>query len=240
MFSNRLFKWPNIIKERKGKESKNMRVMSDNEIYVCQSGTCRRKGSDATLVEIEELGHLVGGCTVEKTGCLGYCSQGPAVAIIPKINKRSKQQPRTKYHVKVNTIQKSAAVIKDATGRDPPTSMDHLPPPTRARFSEIRATKKREYFLSTYQWNKALSDITESSSIHQQAPNLNHSSTIIDILKKAGYSPNYLPHLLKQSSSSLFLEMPSSIDSYASWNLHSVEVVSRHSAIFHFTTKDIF
>ena len=34
----------------------------NSRIYVCQSGTCRSKGSDAALVEIEELAKLVGNC----------------------------------------------------------------------------------------------------------------------------------------------------------------------------------
>lgn len=43
---------------------------------VCHSGTCRSHGSEAVLVEIEELVKAVGGnCSVEPSGCLGYCRQ---------------------------------------------------------------------------------------------------------------------------------------------------------------------
>jgi len=109
-----------------------------NRIYVCQSSTCRRKGSDAALVEIEELAKLVGDCEVGTTGCLGYCSQGPAVEVVHRSKRR--------YHVKVNTFRKSAAVIKAATGKEPPKV---LPPATEARLSAIKASKRREYFLRT-------------------------------------------------------------------------------------------
>ena len=82
-------------------------------IHVCQSGTCRRKGSDATLVEIEELADLVGDCDVGTTGCLGYCRRGPAVEVVSHNLKR-------RYHVRVTTLEKSAAVVEAATGRAPP------------------------------------------------------------------------------------------------------------------------
>ena len=34
------------------------------------------------LVEIEELAKLAANCEVQPTGCLGYCNQGPAVAVV--------------------------------------------------------------------------------------------------------------------------------------------------------------
>ena len=52
------------------------------EIYVCQSGTCHSRGGEAAMVEIEELARTVSGsCVVRATGCLGYCSQGPAALV---------------------------------------------------------------------------------------------------------------------------------------------------------------
>ena len=194
---------------------------NNNRIYVCQSGTCRSKGSDAALVEIEELAKLVGDCDVLTTGCLGYCRQGPAVEVV--------QRSKRSYHVKVNTFRKSAAIVKYATGKEPP--VENLPPGTESRLSVIRATKKREYFTSTYQWNKALSGLTEK--LIRQA---DLRSSFEGILQKAGYPGTYLHDLLTPSR---LPEMPTSIESYVSWKLQSVEIVSGHSAIFQFATKDL-
>ena len=197
---------------------------SKNRIYVCQSGACRSKGSDAALVEIEELAKLVGNCKVETTGCLGYCRQGPAVAVVT--NNRSEE---ASYHVKVNTFRKSASVIKVATGREPP--VENLPPETEMRLSAIRATKQREYFISTYQWNKALCGLAELS-IDQ--PELRPE--IKGILTKAGYPGLDISDLLLPS---LVTKMPTSnIENYVPWNLHSIKVVSEHSAIFQFSTSN--
>ena len=48
-------------------------------VYVCRSGSCRRRGGDAALDDIEEIVDCLGAsnCTVEQTGCLGACSRGP-------------------------------------------------------------------------------------------------------------------------------------------------------------------
>ena len=51
---------------------------------MCHSGTCRRYGSEALLVEIEELAsalQLDTNCKIEPTSCLGYCNQAPAVLV---------------------------------------------------------------------------------------------------------------------------------------------------------------
>ncbi|KAL9187546.1 hypothetical protein ACHAXT_001649, partial [Thalassiosira profunda] len=192
-------------------------------IYVCQSGTCRSKGSDAALIEIEELAGLVENeCRVERSGCLGYCRQGPAVEVV---NLRSKS---SFVHVKVNTFRKSAAVVEDATGEAPP--IKNLPPETESRLADIRAAKRREFFVATYQWNKALSGLTESS-VRQAG--LRRS--IDDVLKKAGY-PGKLRDVLDPSH---HLEMPASIERYVQWTLKEVTAVSQHSAVFRFETRDL-
>ena len=47
-----------------------------NKIYVCQARSCRRKGSEAVLLEIEELVSAVDKkCRVKASGCLGMCNQ---------------------------------------------------------------------------------------------------------------------------------------------------------------------
>ena len=47
------------------------------KVYVCQAGSCRRAGSEAVLLEIEELIQGTKGVCVEASGCLGLCSQAP-------------------------------------------------------------------------------------------------------------------------------------------------------------------
>ena len=192
-------------------------IMSNNHIYVCQAGTCRSKGSDAALIEIEELSKLVStNCHVERSGCLGYCRRGPAVEVY---NKRTRSR---RYHVKVNTFRKSAAVVEDASGEAPP--LHNLPHETESRLADIRAAKQREYFMSTFQWNKALSGLTESSRYDTQTR---------DISQKAGY---HLDDVLNPNHT---LEMPNYIANYVSWKLVSVDIVSRHTAVFNFGTKDV-
>lgn len=219
-------------------------MTSNSIIYVCQSGTCQSKGSAATLAEIEELAKLVQSCQVEveRSGCLGYCSQGPAVEVIQASNnnnnkKSSKRRSiKRRYHVKINTLQKSASVIEDATGESPPMEEHDLPEETRARLADIRATKQREYFVKTYQWNKALASLTTATS---ESSNTKHRQVIRNVLERAGY-PDLNPYdILKKDDRPLQLTtMPSHIDSYVSWKLTSVNVVTHHTAIFHFETKD--
>lgn len=190
-----------------------------SHIYVCQSGTCRSKGSDATLIEIEELSKLVdASCTVNRSGCMGYCSQGPAVMTVKK------QRPQ--YHIKINTIQKATEVIRFATGEKP--AIENLPIDIERRLNDVGAKKKRDFFLSTYQWNKALSGFNRSANASEQ-------KEIRGILKCAGYPNLNIENLLNPLPP---LQMPSSIDGYVMWKLKSFNVVSKHSAIFHFETKD--
>ena len=163
---------------------------------------------------------------VRTTGCLGYCRQGRSsrVEVIHKA-KRS-------YHVKVNTFGKSAGIVKYATGTEPP--VDNLSPETESRLAGIRATKKREFFTSTHQWNKALSGLTEKL-IRQS----NLRPLLKGILLKAGYPNMHLDDLLLPSMPSRLLVMPTSIEGYVSWKLQSMKIVSGHSAIFQFATKDL-
>lgn len=160
---------------------------------------------------------------MERTGCLGYCRQGPAVEIM--------KNRRRQYHVKVNTFRKSAAVIAYATGEEPST--ENLPPETEARLAGIRAEKQREYFVSTYQWNKALSGLLSEESFN----NRGRQSEIAIILECAGYSNVNPPDLLYDETRPL--AMPSTIRNYTKWRLSSCDVVSPHSAIFHFASADL-
>ena len=155
-------------------------------------------------------------------------------------NKSSKRRSiKRRYHVKINTFQKSASVIEDATGESPPMEHDDLPEETRARLADIRASKQREYFIKTFQWNKALAGLTATLLESSESSNTEHRQTIRHVLERAGY-PDLNPYdIIKKDDPPLQLTtMPSRIDSYVSWKLTSVDVVTHHSAIFHFETSD--
>ena len=63
------------------------------EIFVCQAGSCRRGGSEAVLLEIEELANAVDeDCQVKPSGCLGLCSNAPAVLVVKKNSKRGRRR----------------------------------------------------------------------------------------------------------------------------------------------------
>ena len=83
-----------------------------SEIYVCQVGTCRRNGSEAVLLEIEELvtdEH----CKVEGSGCLGLCNRAPN-AVVLKEGRREE-----KAFTRLNSLEKTIEVVKHATGKVP-------------------------------------------------------------------------------------------------------------------------
>mmetsp|Transcript_50804 Transcript_50804/g.75292 ORF Transcript_50804/g.75292 Transcript_50804/m.75292 type:complete len:139 (-) Transcript_50804:1018-1434(-) len=128
-------------------------------IHVCQSSTCRGKGSEAVLVEIEELASLIDNnlnCNVEPTGCLGYCSRGPAVAVVTPTNehanrsngsksrtgRKTQRTSNTGIHVNINTFEKSAEVVKQATGVNP--DLHNLPIATERRQCWLPSTQRQE------------------------------------------------------------------------------------------------
>lgn len=217
----------------------------ESTIYVCQSGTCRSKGSDAALVEIEELASLFektastnATVEVEATGCLGYCRRGPAVAI-ETTSKVSRS--RTRVHVGVNTLEKSAAVLEEATSGWK-ASLRDLPPETEKKLSVIRETKEREYLIQNYQWNKALGSLLRSAQNAGSDRNRLWEE-LKSVLESAGYPDVSDRELLEMNYgntnlSAQFRTIPDHIDGYVRWNLTSVEIVSQHSAIFRLATKN--
>jgi len=208
-------------------------------IYICQSSTCRRKGSDATLVEIEELANLLNdeNCNVQQTGCLGYCRSGPAVRTISK--QRNSKKSKVKIHTRVNTIEKSSSVLQHATGITRlPYDLQNLPVGMGPRLSSIRETKLREYFIKTYQWNKALGNLL--MAVQKQQNNYTKQSLMMKemktILCKAGY-PNVSPKDLILNPR--LSQTSNRIENYVSWTLQSIQIVSVHSAIFEFDCSDL-
>ena len=128
-------------------------------------------------------------------------------------------------------MEKSASVIKMCTGVNPP--LENLPPESEARLSVIRQSKQREYFASTYQWNKALACGLTEESIKDMKLRVEFDR----LLCFAGYRGVDLRELLPPARRCL--SMPTKIEGYVPWTLSSIEVVSKHSAIFSFETKDV-
>jgi hypothetical protein len=113
------------------------------DIYVCQAGSCLRRGSQAVLLEIEELANAVDSqCQVKGSGCLGLCSQAPnAIVLDPDENHD--------YHVRIDSLAKSAAVVLSATGKKPSVDDD---PELQKRLGGVRALREREYAVTAYRW----------------------------------------------------------------------------------------
>ena len=214
-------------------------------IHVCQSSTCQSKGSEAVLLEIEELANLLEktNCKVKPTGCLGYCRQGPAVAIVKKTNtnslSKSKSESKSKthrIHVHVDTLEKSANVIQHATGIV--LNLENLPMETEIRLLKMKKKREREHAMKYYQWNRALKVLEEeeqygiknSNDDNDDNDNYFHLLNLerTNLLSKAGYNPY----------ESIPSKMPESIENYVPWRLQSVEIVSSHSAILKLSTDN--
>ena len=56
--------------------------MSLKQILVCQNRTCRRQGSLKILSLFQEAS--VPNISIEGTGCLGQCGNGPIVVVLPE------------------------------------------------------------------------------------------------------------------------------------------------------------
>ena len=234
---------------------------TETTIQVCQSSTCRSKGSEAVLVEIEELANLI--CIddpnndgnheveVEPIGCLGYCSQGPAIAVqeismsskaaAASNRRKKKKKTRTTIHVRINTFEKSAQVIKEASGIQDKELNNHLrnlPYETERRLSNTRKRRAREYAVSNYQWNRALQYCLDaySQNSNQQDRDEDLKQELESILGLAGYHPRNRAIL---NNVKVHLPMPETIDSYVPWTLNAVHVVSSHSAIFKLSTTNM-
>ena len=198
------------------------------EIYVCHAGSCLRQGAESVLLEIEELAGAVGApCTVEQSGCLGLCNRAPN-AVVVKRRRGIQATPKdiVKSHTRISSTEISAAVVKTATGKDPPLD----DPGVLERLSDVRAMRVREHAASIYRWNVALEAISKQIADHCAAKGEPSSELVcasMALWAKAGF-PEGVPGA----------EMPASIDNYSQWSLAGVTQVSQHSAIFHFESKD--
>jgi len=119
--------------------------MARPEVLVCHASTCRERGGEAVLTEIEELAATVGGCSVHAVGCLGYCNQAPNVLIRPAEGGET-------VRVRVSTLERSADVVARATGVAPDLDDETV----KARTAGLRAARARDRARSVFKWNAAL------------------------------------------------------------------------------------
>ena len=188
---------------------------TESEVLVCHAGTCRRRGAEAVLAEIEELVGEMDGCTVRPSGCQGYCSEGPNAIV------RARGRP-PKVHVRLRSLEASARVAESATGR--PAKLDEQ---ASGRLGQLRAVRARQRATSLSLWNAALKGIAEEA---EARPALR--AELQSLLANAGF-PNGIGPLLPLSPT-----MPASILNYSPWTLQGVTPVSTHSAIFRLTSAD--
>jgi Thioredoxin-like [2Fe-2S] ferredoxin/Oxidoreductase FAD-binding domain len=214
------------------------------EIYVCQAGSCRRRGSEAVLLEIEELANAVVDhhdgehCSVEGSGCLGLCNRAPAAMVVTKQRTRSsvfigttKQAEKETYFTQIDSLAKSENVVWKATGKKPPTDNPEL----QQRLSGVRAIRMREHSASVHRWNGALqasNQIIAPSKGKSSSSRREHLAVHQELLTKAGF-PGGVIVIPKQPPL-----MPETIDKYSQWSLERLTIVSKHSAIFHFQSTD--
>ena len=184
------------------------------EVHVC--GMC--SGSEAVLAEIEELINEVDGrCAVRESGCLGYCNEGPNAVIVQR---GSRRLDPANVHVRILSLEASAKVVAHATGRRP--ALEDAG--TWERLAGLRAARARERAIATSRWNAALHGLAEQAALRPTLrPELRR------LLTKAGF-----PQGIGAGAT-----MPSAIANYSPWSLESVTPLTKHSAVFRFTSTDL-
>lgn len=195
------------------------RVAGPNcEVHVCHAGTCRARGAEAVLTEIEELVNEVGGtCSVRQSGCLGYCNQAPNAAVITR---GARRLDPSDVHFRIRSLEASAKVVEHATGKRPALEDAAV----RERLAGLRAARARQHAIAMSKWNTALHGLAEQATTR---PAL--SAELTALLKNAGYPAGI----------GVGASMPSAITNYAPWSLESMTPVTKHSAIFRFTSKNL-
>eukprot|EP00418_Pyrodinium_bahamense_P072109 CAMPEP_0179099894 /NCGR_PEP_ID=MMETSP0796-20121207/46105_1 /TAXON_ID=73915 /ORGANISM="Pyrodinium bahamense, Strain pbaha01" /LENGTH=533 /DNA_ID=CAMNT_0020797699 /DNA_START=58 /DNA_END=1659 /DNA_ORIENTATION=+ len=254
------------------------------EILVCQAGACRSAGSEAVLLEIEELAKGLGRCNVQPSGCLGACDQAPNAIII--------RQRRELLCTHIRDAERSAAVVQQATGKAP--NLDD--PVVLQRLDNARKMRIRKQAREENKWNAALAGLADqvlSASGNQRLElQLEHSELLtcagsweraLDILTEVeSVMPGNIEVLMERAKvlgklglveeidtiqqqvarrltdtdncrleiqvTSFLAKCKASktvtdasqrpIENYARWHLEGITKVSKHSAIYHFTSKD--
>ncbi|CAD7955647.1 unnamed protein product [Amoebophrya sp. A120] len=128
------------------------------DILVCQAGSCRKAGSEATLIEIEELvsgSDAKNTCAVHQSGCLGLCSQAPGVVVVKN---RRNETPFTR----LSTSDAIARMIEFAAGIAASVLLQScfLDENAKRRLEDIRLSRSRQYAASVFKWNTALKGLS--------------------------------------------------------------------------------
>jgi len=182
------------------------------EVNVCYARSCRNRGSEAVLTEIEELMASVGGkCPVYKVGCLGYCNEAPNALV---------RDGNPSVHLRIRSLEASASVVEKATGKRPVLT-------GRPNLEDLRAKRARKAAFDVGKWNMALQAGGAGATREE----------VEEVLARAGYPEGCgaAPNLAKALAA---LPPPTVIDNYAPWTLESATPVSKHSAIFRLSCKD--
>ena len=201
----------------------------NNRILVCQASSCRRNGSEAVLLEIEELVSAVDNkCFVESSGCLGLCNEAPS-AVVVKEDNNNNWFGVDEYFTSIDTLDKSVEVVTYATGKTPDVASSDL----KSKLAVVRAIRAREEALSVYRWNMAIKFTLDQL---RNLPNSRKSPDVLDLLNsistKAGFQVSTLVARNRPPT------MPTSIEKYSQWILKDVTTVSKHTAIIRFISKD--
>lgn len=230
-------------------------------------------------MEIEELARGLGKCTVEPSGCLGNCSQAPNAIIV--------KGRREELKARVCTLEKSAAVVQQATGKAP----DLEDPERRQRLTNARQLRIRDEARKSNKWNTALNGFAETvagssgdqrlqlqfeycrlllsagllelaldglAQLARDVPNAvqvwaEYAQTLgklkrvdeVDEIRKRlveefGFDQSQVTQCLGkcEPEDTSLTEGRHRIENYAMWRLDEITVVSKHSAIYHLSTKD--
>lgn len=192
---------------------------------VCSGRSCRDRGADGVVAEIEEL--LLGvdtGCGVQRTGCLGLCSQAPAAVCCGS------------YHTRLRSIDKTRAFV---ARHFPQIEQQTITPIedvhkgcgssggscSKGSSCSLRCKKAVAAAKEQSKWNIALRDIPEGGQWEAR-----------DILTAAGYPAVGVKDV---SEAVRGLAMPSTIKNYSRWTLESISPVSKHSAVFRLTCPNV-
>ena len=237
--------------------------MKSAKVLVCQASSCKRRGSEAVLLEIEELAKAAivlvdddkkeeepRACRVAPSGCLGLCNQAPSALVVHEkvvTGRRHSRASRAaapeneKYFTKLRSLQASAQVVLEATGHLPPLD----DPSVCQRLASVRALRAREHAVSVYRWNAAMQAIQEQIQLNGE-----NNSTMEDLhialqelWARAGF-PNGIVRPRGKvppaggKGRNFPMRLPTEIDKYALWTLENITVVSGHSAIYHFACRD--
>eukprot|EP00315_Gephyrocapsa_oceanica_P048955 CAMPEP_0185534170 /NCGR_PEP_ID=MMETSP1366-20130426/108813_1 /TAXON_ID=38817 /ORGANISM="Gephyrocapsa oceanica, Strain RCC1303" /LENGTH=703 /DNA_ID=CAMNT_0028145895 /DNA_START=48 /DNA_END=2156 /DNA_ORIENTATION=+ len=120
------------------------------EIQVCQAGACRRAGSEAVLLEIEELGAGLRCLSVSAAdGCFGACDEAPNAIVV--------RRGTEVLQSRLDKVEKTAALVAAATGATP--NLDD--PALRQRLKEARQVRARQQAREEKRWNAAMQGLAE-------------------------------------------------------------------------------